>query len=105
MPELDPKKIREFVTNHIDRASKTDWENDLCRFIDQEGYAPDPPIDTKNDFLVGVHGSGDVPLYSPSIPIKEMTKDEAVRLAAWLVAMADPSCEQFNAVLHAVMNT
>lgn len=38
-------------------------------------------------------------------PHGRMTTDEALNLAAWLVAVADPAQERFPAVLDAVMGT
>jgi hypothetical protein len=35
----------------------------------------------------------------------EMDKDEALNLAAWLVALADPGGEEFAKYLHAVQST
>jgi hypothetical protein len=63
----------------------------------------DDPIETGNAQLVGVHGPNIVILN----PKHRMTKDEALRHAAWLVALADESDgnADFKRVLEAVMNT
>ena len=59
-------------------------------------------INTANDFLVGVHGD-DLVLGFP-IPGR-LSKDQACRLAAWLVVLADPLDETFPAVRRAIENT
>ena len=60
-------------------------------------------IDTGNHQLVSLRGSSIVIL----APKREMTPDEAVLHAAWLIAMAEPFVKQdkFSAILHAVQNT
>lgn len=60
-------------------------------------------IETMNDHLIGVQGG----LITVMIPPTRMAKEEALRFAAWLVAIADdsPNHEQFNAVLAAVEMT
>ena len=57
-------------------------------------------IDTFNDQFVGVNADGIVVLS----PKQRMTKPEALRHAAWLVALADDDGE-FADVLAAVQNT
>jgi len=61
-------------------------------------------VDTTNDFLVSMRRGGEeiLLLYPPVTP---MTREEALRLAAWLVAIADFEGERFPAVLEAVLNT
>lgn len=61
-------------------------------------------IDTTNDHLVGAGINGGVSILFP--PAGPMEKHEALRLAAWIVALADngPS-EEFPAILKAVQNT
>lgn len=59
-------------------------------------------IDTSNDHLVGTQGGRIVILMPPLAP---MDKDEALRLAAWIVALADFEGDRFPAVLEAVQNT
>ena len=60
-------------------------------------------INTANDFLVGVRGD----LIQPVLPIGPMTKEKAIRLAGWLVALADFSKDHsdFKAVLAAIERT
>lgn len=56
-------------------------------------------IETVNDFLVGVQGDSIVIMIPPARP---MPKAKALRLAAWLVALADTGEERFPGVLQAV---
>ena len=58
-------------------------------------------IETGNDQVVGVQGENILVM----LPNQKMTKEEALRHAAWLVALADDSGEQFQKVLDAVLNT
>jgi hypothetical protein len=58
-------------------------------------------MDTTNDFLVGSGGDAIVILLAASAT--RMTKEKALRLAAYLVALADDD-DQFPAVLAAVRN-
>ena len=57
-------------------------------------------IDTSNDSMVGVQGKLITILRLRSV----MTTEEALRLAAWLVALADRE-DKFPALLKAVRNT
>jgi hypothetical protein len=61
-------------------------------------------LDTSNKFLVGSSSHGEIQIHS-TYPTKSMTKDEALILAAWLVALADPSGTRFPEVLRKVMET
>jgi hypothetical protein len=61
----------------------------------------DNEIDTTNDSLVCVRGSGQIALLRPRA---EYTKDQALRMAAWIVALADDEGE-FDSLLEAVRNT
>jgi hypothetical protein len=58
-------------------------------------------IETFNKFLVGASGRGLTIMNPPRGP---MTTDDALLLAAYLVAMADPGGDQFKPVLDAVLN-
>lgn len=58
-------------------------------------------MDTFNQFLVGVRADK-IHIMSP--PKREITKDEALMLAAWLVVLADDD-EKFPSILEAVQNT
>jgi hypothetical protein len=57
-------------------------------------------IDTTNDSMVGVRADR-IAILALGV---EMPKDKALRLAAWLVALADGKNE-FAALLDAVRNT
>jgi len=59
-------------------------------------------IDVSNDHFVGVLGSRVVIALPPMGP---MDQDEALRLAAWLVALADPLGERFEEIRNAVLST
>lgn len=60
------------------------------------------PIDTTNLFLVAAHGDGII-IMNP--PIGKLTNEQSLNLAAWLVAMGDPTGTRFTDVLTAVQNT
>jgi len=60
-------------------------------------------IETINDCLVGGNSAGMVTILMP--PLGPMDKAKALRLAAWLVAIADPGGDEFAAVHEAVLNT
>jgi argininosuccinate lyase len=59
-------------------------------------------IETINDHLVSTNGDTITILMPPMGPI---TKEQALRLAAWLAAMADPMGDRFEAVRAAIANT
>lgn len=59
-------------------------------------------IDTGNEQLVSRDGDGTVRI---QLPCRRMTSGDALRLAAWLVVVADPVGDEFEAVLSAVRNT
>lgn len=67
-----------------------------------EGHIEVDLIDVTNDNLVGKRGDGTIVFLKPAMP---MPVDEALRMAAWIVALADPLDEQFPAVLEAVRGT
>lgn len=61
------------------------------------------PIDTTNDCFVGVTAGGVAILNQP---LGAMSKETAIRLAAWLVVLAgDYDGERFREVFEAVCNT
>jgi len=77
--------------------------HELFRRIDPGSFAPDPssePIETINDQMVGVHDST-ILVISPK---QRMTPEEALRHAAWLVAVVGDT-DRFQAILQAVFNT
>jgi hypothetical protein len=55
----------------------------------------------ENEFLVGSMG-GDIVIQRLK---QRMTKDEALNLAAWIVALADPTGEKWEKTLEAVLET
>lgn len=60
-------------------------------------------IDTSNlPFMVAMQGDKIVIMRPPTRPL---TIDEALNLAAWLVALSDPLGERFNKMLQAVLST
>ena len=65
-------------------------------------------IDTSNIFLVSAFAGGNLP---DGCKIKVMrdfsvlTRDEALNLAAWLVAMADPRGDDFRETLRQIQST
>jgi hypothetical protein len=61
------------------------------------------PIDTFNKFFV-CSGRDDGVGFLKPVP-SMLTRDDALLLAAYLVAMADPCQDQWPAVLEAVHNT
>ncbi len=63
---------------------------------------PHEPIDTSNTHLVGVRGDEILVMLPPTRP---MSRAEALRFAAWLVALADFDDDQFPRILDAVRNT
>lgn len=68
------------------------------------GATPQPakqkaPIDTSNEFMIGA--SADTIVLHAPIP-HVLSRDQAIRLAAWLAVLADPQGEQFNRTLQAI---
>lgn len=67
------------------------------------GKLPDLPIDTFNMFMVGVQGDNIIISVPPTT---ELTKNEALTMAAWLVALATTDPEKdFEPILNAVIDT
>ncbi len=58
-------------------------------------------IETQNDFLVGSRGREII----VQIPPRSLSKEQALRLAAWLVFVSMSTRDEFNAVLDAIMDT
>jgi hypothetical protein len=69
-------------------------------FTDSGRFKMSDLIDTTNDSLVGILGDGIV--IAKMRP--RLTKAEALRLAAWIVAIADDD-DEFPKLLQAVQNT
>ena len=62
-------------------------------------------ITTANIFGVGVRvGDNNLHIQNPSV-VYPLSKDDALNLAAWLVAMADPMRERFDDLLKRVLGT
>lgn len=59
------------------------------------------PVETINDHLVGIRGDNVVMVLPPIAP---MPRDEALRMAAWIVAIVDDD-DRFAAILAAVRLT
>ena len=60
----------------------------------------------ENRFFVGANGFGDdAQIVVRLPPLKPITKADALNLAAWLVAVADPLGDQFAKVLAEVQST
>jgi hypothetical protein len=70
--------------------------------VNSEDQKRDEEIDVTNDHFVGMNAFG-VVIALP--PIGPMDRDEALRLAAWLVALADPLGERFEEIRNAVLST
>jgi hypothetical protein len=62
------------------------------------------PVDTLNKYAVGVRGDVLV-LLNPPGRGEWIPKDDALVLAAYLVAMADPGVDRFLEVYAAVLQT
>lgn len=61
-------------------------------------------METINDFAVSGDVNGDIMIAIP--PVGLIPKEKALRLAAWIVAVATPHPEEeFNPVLEAVLKT
>lgn len=58
------------------------------------------PLDTRNDSMVGLKGDN-IAILALRV---ECDKAKALRLAAWIVALADDN-DEFAALLEAVKNT
>lgn len=66
-----------------------------------------PEIDTSNEFLVGaqyIAGKRWIVFALKGVP-QALSEEQALRLAAWLVALAADSEDEFLAILEAVLNT
>jgi hypothetical protein len=64
-------------------------------------------IDTANNWLVSFVPSNDgiVILNRNMLLARRLTKEEALNLAGWLVAMADPTRKDFDPLLKAILET
>lgn len=59
-------------------------------------------IDTSNLFFVG--SNGDTLVFTLPVP-RQISKEDALNLAAWIVAIVNPTREEFDALHKAVCNT
>ena len=59
-------------------------------------------METLNKFIVGAMADQIVIMNPPRAPI---SREDALLLAAWLVAIADPIEDDFHAILNAVKDT
>lgn len=60
-------------------------------------------MDTFNIAMVAAHGEF-ITVMNP-IVMRQMTKEQALVVAAWIVALADPGNEQFSKILVEVCST
>jgi hypothetical protein len=69
--------------------------------------APNEPFagkgDSSNQFAVGVRSDGRIFIYK--VPMKHLTKAEALNLAAWLCVLADPEGAEFERLVKAIKST
>jgi hypothetical protein len=97
--------VAEYVVAVADAAEaeaaplRADPERPLRRPEDHARMSAE--IDTGNDQLVGRSGDGTI---SVMVPSRLMTRQQALRHAAWLVAIADDD-DEFPAILDAVRST
>jgi hypothetical protein len=61
--------------------------------------------DILNKFGVSLVSTNAIALLNPPQAFQVLSKKEALMLAAWLVALADPQENQFNTIFEKVMNT
>jgi hypothetical protein len=59
-------------------------------------------IDTTNKFMVGMTARDEFVMIM--LPVRRIPKVDALNLAAYIVALADPLGEEFSKVLEAVKN-
>lgn len=59
-------------------------------------------MDTTNRFLVGAADAGVRVMLAAQTA--RMTEEQAINLAAWLVALADPDQKKFQPLLEAILN-
>lgn len=102
MAEFDPKKVQRFMEDH-GTGSYEQRKKALEEWINKDGFAPDPPICTYNDHLVGLRDNNRIVI--GSLGQYELDKAQALRMAAWIVALADPLDEHFHNLLEAVMKS
>ena len=70
--------------------------------IPTDSSSAPPPIDTANKFVVYTARDG---VHLGRMPIGALSPDEALGLAAWLVALSSDATHPFEDVLAAVQST
>lgn len=78
----------EIMSNHQDTKTR-----------DQAGLQT---RDTSNKFAVGVKGDGRIWIILVHRLIEPISKDDALNLAAWLVALTDPEGKEFGKILEVI---
>lgn len=98
----EPDVVNEEVTDDSESAESllSQEHTPVATVVAQVDSAP-KEIDTNNEFKVG-EVNGHI-MVLRSLPVR-MTKPQALRLAAWLVAIADDENE-FEELLNAVLST
>lgn len=74
-----------------------------CETCNEQLERAEKPIETGNDTMVAMRGDGVIGVVVPLVEFADTA--QALRHAAWIVAMADPLQRTFPKVLKAVMNT
>lgn len=59
------------------------------------------PLDTSNEFSVCLRGDGMVGIYG--LPAKHLRRDQALRLAVWIVGEIDPERKDFDRMLQEIL--
>lgn len=95
----NPKPGLQGPQSHADKFSPADppfghgfLPNGVCSSLPNEKR----PLDSANHFGVACDG---LQFGIMKIPVRWMARDEAINLAAWLVAIADPERKDFERVL------
>ena len=73
------------------------------KITNDEDVVLDDEVDITNWWWVGINGLGAVSVGQP--PTGAMSREKALVLAAWLVAIAEVEVGQFDAILNRVRNT
>lgn len=100
--QIDRRKLSIFLENRRESLTATTLADAIAWAAEDGQFDLDPPIETCNDFGVRLV-CGDL-AFGVS-PTGYVSHSCALRLAAWIVAIADPGEETFQKVLEAVKNT
>lgn len=100
------EQLREYALYHFEREPQTSGELDgtahLAELSAAQAAAGVAPMPTPpNLFLVGVRGQK---LHVGRVAGGTISKPEALNLAAWLVALADPDYTTFRTLLDTILN-